>query len=88
VRLETTEGVVWDRSVFRDSTKRTRSLFLKKHRRKGTAALRRHLDPIIFSRTSGDEPLPLPVLAYYGTDRAVVTLPERRRNFRAEARRL
>jgi predicted ATP-binding protein involved in virulence len=84
VRLETTEGVVWDRSVFRDSTKRTRSLFLKKHRRKGTAALRRHLDPIIFSRTSGDEPLPLPVLAYYGTDRAVVTLPERRRNFRAE----
>ena len=84
VRLETTDRVVWDRVVFRDSTKRTRTLFSQKHRKKSPAALHKHLDPIIFSRTSGDDPLPLPVLAYYGTDRAVVTPPERRSNFRAE----
>lgn len=84
VRLETTDEVVWDRGVYRDKTPLTRALFLRRHRPIGSAALRKHLDPIIFSRTSGGDPLPLPVLAYYGNDRAVVTPPERRRNFRAE----
>ena len=46
-----------------------------------------YLDPIVFKESEGS-PVTLPVFAYYGVSRAVLGIPERRRNFRREFRRL
>jgi predicted ATP-binding protein involved in virulence len=81
VRLTDTQGTEWDRHVLRDKTPMTR---LQLTNPRGTRALFERLDPIIAARVSGEGEPALPVLAYYGTDRAVVLPPLRRRNFRAE----
>lgn len=77
VTLEATTGIVWDRHKRKDQTKLTAALLPRFHGRK---ALTQYLDPIIEAvHESGDAVLP--IIAYYGTDRAVPKIPERRRNF-------
>lgn len=80
VTLSAESGPTWDRSSRRDKTGLTALLTPPAI---GVAPLRQFLDPIIASiQTGGD--LSLPILAYYGTDRAVPDIPQRQRNFRKQ----
>ncbi|WP_058555485.1 AAA family ATPase [Thiohalocapsa sp. ML1] len=78
VALQADSGVAWDRIKRRDRTKLTAQLT---PRGLGRSELQQYLDPIIESvRRGGD--LDLPIVAYYGTDRAVPDIPQRKRNVR------
>lgn len=69
VQLESTAGIVWDRRALRDETDQTRNEASAAFERKGQAALYEAIDPAISARAAGVDGPPLPVLAYYGTDR-------------------
>lgn len=78
VALRAESGPTWDRIQRRDKTKRTGKAT---PRGIGLTGLQRYLDPIVESvQDGGDQDLP--IVAYYGTDRAVPDIPQRKRNFR------
>ncbi len=83
VEAESTEGICWDRTLKRDPTLLTAADIPEPH---GDKALFESLDPIIHAIAEGQN-AELPVFAYYGVSRAVLDIPERRRNFRKEFRR-
>lgn len=83
VEASTMDGVFWTRTLKRDPTSQTSANVPEGI---GDEALFNHLDPIIHAAASGQDAT-LPVFAYYGVSRAVLDIPERRRNFRKEFRR-
>ena len=72
VELTTTAGVTWERRLGgpRITTRRL--------------DLRNAIDAIVKADRENTEPLDLPILAYYDTDRAVFDQPQRRRGIKAE----
>ena len=84
VRGETEDHLVWDRQTLRDEGAVTRKRFHAAEQPIGRRALYEYLDPIIAARAGGMNEPALPVIVSYGTDRAVVWPPLRRRNFREE----
>lgn len=84
LRGETTDHVAWDRQTLRDEGAVTRKRFAAAEQPLGRRALFEYLDPIIAARGGGAGEPALPVIVSYGTDRAVVWPPLRRRNFRED----
>jgi predicted ATP-binding protein involved in virulence len=78
VALDTDANVAWDRIKRRDQTKRTAK---ETPRGLGRSKLQQYLDPIIEAVQDGGSQ-DRPIVAYYGTDRAVPDVPQRQRNFR------
>lgn len=83
VEAQSTEGIKWTRTLKRDPTSQTAADVPDAI---GDKALFEFLDPTIHTIAEGREAT-LPVFAYYGVSRAVLDIPERRRNFRKEFRR-
>lgn len=69
VSLQTTEGVEWD--YWRPSSQRP----AKPPRTVGFRALEEYLVPLQDAVLGGESPMPLPVLAYYGPQRAFLRVP-------------
>ena len=80
ISLSDASGPTWDRTNRRDKTRQTAKLI---PRGVGLAGLHQYLDPIVDSIQEGGD-LCLPIVAYYGTDRAVPDIPQRKRNFRKQ----
>ena len=75
VELTTTEGVAWDRRrTFGQITRRAIT----------RRSLKEVVDAIVSADRDGQEPLDLPIVAFYDTDRAVFDQPRRRRGFETE----
>ncbi|HEW98740.1 MAG: hypothetical protein DRR00_00190 [Candidatus Parabeggiatoa sp. nov. 3] len=68
VSLETMDGIIWDRTQKRDQTEPTQKAIPPA---KNVNELHAFLDPIINDVQNGNIKTKLPVIAYYGTDRAV-----------------
>ena len=83
VEVHAGHGPRWTRTVKRDQTRQTAADVPDAI---GDKALFEFLDPAIHAIAEGGEAT-LPVFAYYGVGRAVLDIPERRRNFRKEFRR-
>ena len=75
VELTTSEGVVWDRR--RTFGRITRRAITKR-------SLKEVVDAIVSADRDKQEPLDLPIVAFYDTDRAVFDQPRRRRGFKTE----
>ncbi len=71
VGLTTTNGVLWERRAG-DPSRRPSS----------TRDLREAMEAIVKADRNGAEPIDLPIVAFYDTDRAVFDPPQRRRDFR------
>lgn len=84
LKTTTTADLTWDRYVLRDATMFSRAALRVINRTVGRVKLHEHLDPIIQARQEGAHAQPLPVVAYYSTDRAVILPPLRKRNFREQ----
>jgi len=76
----TTRNINWTRTLKRDPTRQTAADIPDAI---GDKALFEFIDPIIHAIAEGGDAT-LPVFAYYGVSRAVLEIPERRRNFRKE----
>ena len=75
VELKTSEGVAWDRRrTFGRITRRATT----------TRSLKEVVDAIVRVDRGKQEPLDLPIVAFYDTDRAVFDQPRRRRGFKTE----
>ena len=83
VEAESADGICWDRTLKRDPTAQTAAEIPEP---RGDKALFESLDPAIHAIAEGQNAV-LPVFAYYGVSRAVLDIPERRRNFQKEFRR-
>jgi len=83
VEAETTDGIRWSRTLKRDLSEQTAADVPDSV---GDKPLFESLDRIIHAINEGGDPQ-LPVFAYYGVSRAVLDIPERRRNFQKEFRR-
>jgi predicted ATP-binding protein involved in virulence len=68
VTLETTNGIIWDRTQKRDLSELTQKAIPPA---KNLSTLHAFLDPIINDVQNGNLKTKLPLIAYYGTDRAV-----------------
>ena len=78
----TNDGPTWDLMRKRDAT-----LFTKKEipkQREGLRGLHQYLDNKIIEPLNTGETFDLPVIAYYGVSRALLDVPERRRNFQRD----
>lgn len=80
VGMETFEGISWDRTERRDKSAPTQKSIPANV---GIKQLTTHLDDHITALNEG-RPTTLPVFAYYGTNRALLELPVRRKNFQAD----
>ncbi len=78
IEIESTENVLWDRTYKRDSTKKT-SVLIPKAR--GLKELNNFIDTIIDNENE-DIPYAMPLIIYYGTNRAVFDSPVRKGNFK------
>ena len=76
------DGIAWDLLSRRDTTSSTAEQIPQ--RRKGVRALLQYLDQNIIKPWSGETSYDLPVIAYYGVNRALLDMPKRRRNFRKD----
>lgn len=84
VRIETTEGLVWDRTERRDKSKATSNQIPAAV---GLQQLRKYLDQEILDPINEQQPIELPVFSYYGVSRALLDVPLRKRAFpKAHAR--
>ena len=72
VMLRTRNGIEWDRRRLGPRGKPSRR------------ELKRVMDKIVAADREGEEPHPLPIVAFYDTDRAVLDAPLRRRGFKTE----
>ena len=84
VEAQSTGDIRWTRTLKRDQSSQTAAEVPEGI---GDKALFEFLDPAIHDVAAGQQEVTLPVLAYYGVGRAVLDIPERRRNFRKEFRR-
>ena len=71
VMLRTRDGMKWVRRV-------------PGQKRKAMRMLKKKMEEIVAADCKGAEPLNLPIVAFYDTDRAVFDTPHRRRNFKTE----
>ena len=72
VMLRTRDGIEWDRRVLWEQHKTKRGM------------LKEAMEKIVAADRRGTEPLDLPIVAFYDTDRAVLDEPKRRLNFKTE----
>ena len=72
VMLWTRDGIEWDRRRLGPRGKASRRMLKEK------------MDAIVAADREGAEPLDLPIVAFYDTDRAVLDAPHRRRSFKTE----
>ena len=72
VMLRTRDGIEWDRRRLGPRGKASRR------------ELKRELEKIVATDREGAEPLDLPIVAFYDTDRAVFDAPHRRTSFKTE----
>lgn len=78
VTLETTSGLIWDRTLRRDQNKATGRLVPSGH---GLQQLKSFIDrTVIDTMLDGDDFL-LPLFVYYGVSRALLDLPQSRKGF-------
>lgn len=85
IGLESINEVCWDRTERRDRTNRTQTAIPQGY---GLKALNTWIDSLIDTLTQDSQAATdLPIAVYYGTDRAVLTLPQRRSGFRKEFNR-
>lgn len=82
VALESYSNIIWDRTQARNQTKTTKNLIPKP---KGLKELNDYVDTIVDKEykenISGYQ---IPLIMYYGTSRAVLKSPMRKRNFKKE----
>jgi predicted ATP-binding protein involved in virulence len=78
IRIETTEGIVWDRTDRRDKSKKTSTTVPAGI---GLQKLRKFLDEQIINPFNENQDFQLPVYSYYGVSRALLDVPLRRRGF-------
>jgi len=78
IRMEADNGLVWDRTLRRDKSKKTTSEIPAAA---GLAALKRYLDEQVIDPFNDNEVFELPVFSYYGVTRALLDVPLRRRGF-------
>jgi predicted ATP-binding protein involved in virulence len=78
VRVETQEGIVWDRTERRDKSKSTAKLIPPSV---GLQRLRKYLDERILDPINHSKKVELPMFSYYGVSRALLDVPLRRRGF-------
>lgn len=84
VRIETTEGLIWDRTERRDKSKATSKQIPAAT---GLQQLRKYLDQEILDPINELQSVELPVFSYYGVSRALLDVPLRKRAFpKAHAR--
>ena len=72
VMLRTRDGIEWDRRRLGPRGKASRRMLKEK------------MEAIVAADREGAEPLDLPIVAFYDTDRAVFDAPHRRRSFKTE----
>ncbi|MCY4472424.1 MAG: AAA family ATPase [Kistimonas sp.] len=84
VRCESTDGIIWDRTEKRDQTRKTASQIPEAV---GVRQLHEYVDGFIDAHND-NQPYQLPVLIYYGTERAVFDVPQRKRGFGKDFSRL
>ena len=72
VKLAATGGIEWERN------------WVGKNRRSEMSDLQKELDAIVRADESGDAVRPLPIVAFYDTDRAVVGVPQSPEKFERE----
>jgi len=78
IEIESTENVLWDRTYKRDSTEKTSELIPKG---RGLKKLNNFVDTIIDNENE-DIPYAMPLIIYYGTNRAVFDSPVKKGNFK------
>lgn len=78
VGVETYEGVSWDRTQSRDSSKQTKALIPQG---KELKELYGYIDGLIDKYNDIINDFEIPLIMYYGTSRAVLRSPLRKRNF-------
>lgn len=84
VRIETIEGLIWDRTERRDKSKATSNQIPAAT---GLQQLRKYLDQEILDPINELQTVELPVFSYYGVSRALLDVPLRKRAFpKAHAR--
>jgi predicted ATP-binding protein involved in virulence len=84
VRVETSEGLIWDRTERRDKSKSTTTHIPNAV---GLQNLRKYLDERILDPLNNSKKVELPMFSYYGVSRALLDVPLRRRGFpKAHAR--
>ena len=81
----TSHELIWDLMRKRDSTQVTKKEVPQQ--RKGLRGLLEYLDKGMIEPWNKGENFDLPVIAYYGVSRALVDVPERRRNFHRDSGR-
>ena len=84
VRIETEEGIAWDRTERRDKSKATSNQIPIAE---GLQQLRQYLDREILDPLNEQKSFQLPIFSYYGVHRALLEVPLRKRGFpKAHAR--
>lgn len=78
IRIETQDGIVWDRSLRRDKSKKTSSEIPPAA---GLLGLKKYLEAKIINPFNENSEFELPVISYYGVSRALLDVPLRRRGF-------
>ncbi|MFM8492424.1 MAG: AAA family ATPase [Bacteroidota bacterium] len=78
VRIETTEGLVWDRTERRDKSKSTSKQIPVAA---GLHQLRQFLDKELLNPSNELKDFQLPIFSYYGVHRALLDVPLRQRGF-------
>jgi predicted ATP-binding protein involved in virulence len=78
IEIESTENVLWDRTYKRDSAKKTSELIPKA---RGLKELNNFIDTIIDNENE-DIPYTMPLIVYYGTNRAVFDSSVKKGNFK------
>ncbi len=84
VRCESSDGIIWDRTEKRDQTRKTASQIPEGA---GVRQLHEYVDGFIDAHND-NQPYQLPVFIYYGTERAVFDVPQRKRGFGKDFSRL
>jgi predicted ATP-binding protein involved in virulence len=80
VALETFNDLQWDRTLSRDQSKKTKEMIPEGKELKN---LYHYVDGLI-DQENGNIPFELPLIMYYGTSRAVLKTPMRKRNFQKQ----
>ncbi len=78
VMLRTCDGIEWDRRRLWPRGKASRRTSTSRR------MLKEKMEAIVAADREEAEPLDLPIVAFYDTDRAVFDVPHRRRNFKTE----
>ncbi len=78
IRVETQDGLIWDRTERRDKSKSTSKQIPPAV---GLQQLRRYLDHQILDPLNDSKKVELPMFSYYGVSRALLDVPLRRRGF-------